>query len=129
MRLPKGRESTDPGQMQLENRSTVLRLLRIVGATFRRGVLRCAVADFGGRFLEKREIPLALDQPVEDVLRTLCAAVSDLINRFSSRGTIVGVGVSVPGPIDLEKGEIPRLTNLPGWNPIPILFSASTKRV
>jgi len=179
MRFPKGRESINPGQMQLENRSTVLRLLRlnenacrkdlaemsgltgatvtnlirdlvdvglisedknysgprsrnamalrfnyddflIVGATFRRGVLRCAVADFGGRFLEKREIPLALDQPVEDVLRTLRAAVSDLINRFSSRGTIVGLGVSVPGPIDLEKGEIPRLTNLPGWNAIPI---------
>ena len=179
MKLPKGREPINPSQMQLKNRSTLLKLLRlnenscrkdlaeasgltgatvtnlirdlvdigliiedknysglrsrnamalrfnyedflIVGASVRRGALWCAVADFGGRFLEKRKIPLALDQPVEDVLRNLRIVVSDLISRFSNRGTIVGLGVSVPGPIDLDKGEIPKLTNLPGWSAIPI---------
>lgn len=92
----------------------------VIGVSFKRGSLCYAVANLGGRFLETEDIPLRMDEPVSEVLQTLDRIIRDCIVKYETQGNIIGLGVSVPGPIDLEKGEIPRLTNLPGWNAIPI---------
>lgn len=92
----------------------------VLGAYFRRGGLSFGISDLSGRMIEKHEMDLQLNEPVEQVLEHLSNHIKDLISKYEHQGKIIGLGLAFPGPIDIEKGEIPLLTNLPGWKEVPI---------
>ncbi len=92
----------------------------VVGVSLRRGRLSYGVSDLSGKLLDKQSILLELDEKVDEILTTLWESVAEYINDPLYKGKIVGIGISVPGPINLEKGEISYLTNMPGWKAIPI---------
>ena len=92
----------------------------VIGVSLRRGRLSYGVSDLSGKLLDKQSILLELDEKVDKILSILWESVAGYINDPSYKGGIVGIGISVPGPINLEKGEISYLTNMPGWKAIPV---------
>lgn len=92
----------------------------VLGAYFRRGALSYGISDLSGQIIEKHEIGLKLNEPVEQVLENLSNHIKKLVGKYQDQGKIIGLGLAFPGPINIEKGEIPYLTNLPGWKEVPI---------
>lgn len=99
----------------------------VIGISVRRGQLAWAIADLSGHIIDSGSAGFALTESVDNVLKTIEGLISDYIADYSTKRHIVGIGISVPGPIDLEKGEISYLTNLPGWKAIPVRGYLETK--
>src|SRR5688500_14855743 len=76
-----------------------------------------AVSDFNGRILKQKT--LITEGEAQDFIDRLAAAINDLINTSYSRVKFAGVGVSVPGLIRRETGEVAVSPNL-GWRSLPI---------
>lgn len=92
----------------------------VIGAYFRRGGLSYGISDLSGEIIENHEVSLKLNEPAELILENLSKSIKKLIKKYASRGKIIGLGLAFPGPINMKKGEISYLTNLPGWKAIPI---------
>jgi len=67
---------------------------------------------------------------VDEGIRFILDMVDTLIKKSGvNRDKIIGIGMSVPGPVNYEKGLIYELPNLPKWRNIPIkdIFEQETK--
>jgi glucokinase len=91
-------------------------------ATFAIGVdlggtnLRVAAVEDSGRILESIDSLTEVSHGREDVVARLIDAVRILSRKFSSTHHFKGVGVGLPGIIDLEAGTLHSAANLPGWS-------------
>ncbi len=90
----------------------------VIGVTLRRGELTCVVSDLSGKLIEKNSLLLELDETVDKTLSCLEKIVNRYMCNAHYKGRILGMGVSVPGPLNLEKGEINFLINMPSWSEI-----------
>jgi len=77
--------------------------------------LRVAVIDESGQLLEKTSIAVSTLAHRDAVIDELCRSVRMLGERHSTRGTLAGVGVGVPGIVYVETGILRKSPNLPGW--------------
>ncbi|HET9181063.1 MAG TPA: ROK family protein [Candidatus Angelobacter sp.] len=77
--------------------------------------LRIAAIDTNGAQMEVISVPSHVDHGREEVITKLTAHVRTLIHKYSSAGRFLGLGIGVPGIIDLETGTIHSAANLPGW--------------
>jgi glucokinase len=50
------------------------------------------------------------------VVADIAAGIQRLIDRHLGSGTLAGIGVGSPGPINLIEGTLGRLPNFPGWD-------------
>ena len=91
-------------------------------ATFAIGVdlggtnLRVAAVEDSGRIMESIDSLTEVSHGREDVVARLIDAVRILSRKFSSTHHFKGVGVGLPGIIDLEAGTLHSAANLPGWS-------------
>jgi predicted NBD/HSP70 family sugar kinase len=76
-----------------------------------------AVSDFNGRILKQKNV-ITEGEPREFIDR-LASEIGRLIKTDYSRVKFAGVGVSVPGLIRRDTGEVAVSPNL-GWNGLPI---------
>ena len=89
--------------------------------------MRVAVVDDSGRLLETISKPTALAQGREHVVREISGSIRQLLPTFSPSHRCLGVGVGVPGIIDLERGTVDSAANLPGWNDYPVRQELETQ--
>src|SRR5262249_47784837 len=82
--------------------------------------LRVAAVEQSGISLEVLETPTAADRGRDHVLSQIADRVQRLIDKYVSRYGLLGVGVGVPGIIDLEAGIVRSAANLPGWADFPV---------
>jgi len=82
--------------------------------------LRIAAVDEHGRLLDKGTTDTNVARGRDLVITEMSEAISSLVAKLKDSGTIVGVGVGVPGIIDLETGMSRESPNLPGWNDYPV---------
>jgi len=81
--------------------------------------LRAAAIDGGGEMLEKTSITTDLSSGPEVVVVDIVEAIKKLkVNHASD--TLVGVGIGVPGFIDMKRGFIIGSNNLPGFDQFPV---------
>jgi predicted NBD/HSP70 family sugar kinase len=73
-----------------------------------------ATSDLAGRVLEQEEFPTAAD--VDTTIRNIIAGAQRLITK--NRGTTEGIGISLPGVVDPESGDlyVPHFN----WRNVPI---------
>lgn len=76
-----------------------------------------AISDFNGRILKQRNM-ITEGDPLDFVDR-LAEHIGKLVKAEYSRANFAGVGVSVPGLIRRETGEVAVSPNL-GWNDLPL---------
>lgn len=79
--------------------------------------LKAGAVSPRGRLLAWREEPVE-DQAPRSVAERMARVVRFL--REEASGRLRGVGVGVPGPIDVARGVVTSAPNLPGWRDVPI---------
>src|SRR2546423_10821641 len=82
--------------------------------------LRVAAVDTNGSIMEKVTTGTEVARPRDQVLDEMCNAISDLAARFSDANHLTGIGVGIPGIIDLHTGMLHESPNLPGWQDYPV---------
>jgi glucokinase len=82
--------------------------------------LRVAAVDTNGVIMEKVTTGTEVARPRDQVLDEMCNAISDLAARFSDANHLTGIGVGIPGIIDLHTGMLHESPNLPGWQDYPV---------
>jgi glucokinase len=81
--------------------------------------LRVAAISDEGRVLDKVSIPAVYTAGPEHVASDITNIISSIRSRIGASG-LRGVGIGVPGFIDIEKGIVVGSANLPGFEGFPV---------
>ncbi len=81
--------------------------------------VRVAAVDSAGRMFDRKSIPAVFDSGPEIVIAEICAMVNNLSSRWGTSG-LRGVGIGVPGFIDIDAGVVVGAANLPGFQGFPV---------
>jgi glucokinase len=82
--------------------------------------LRIAAVESTGKILAKITAGTEVVRGRDRVIDEMCNAVRALSLKFSSLGDLAGIGVGVPGIIDMRTGMLRESPNLPGWQDYPV---------
>jgi glucokinase len=82
--------------------------------------MRAAAVEDCGRLLEVVGAPTQLQRGREHVLGEIVNTIRRLSRKHAGSGRLLGVGVGVPGIIDLASGTVRAAANLPGWSDYPV---------
>ena len=82
--------------------------------------LRIALVDSDGKILDKVVLGAEVARGADQVVDEMCVAVRDLGAKHRSDGTLAGIGIGVPGIIDMQAGMVLQSPNLPGWHDYPV---------
>jgi len=81
--------------------------------------LRIAAVAPDGTFLERINLDTEVKEGRERVVADMCDAVAEIEQRLAG-AQMVGIGIGVPGIINLANGMIRQSPNLPGWSGFPV---------
>ncbi len=81
--------------------------------------LRIAAVDERGTLLEKTTTGTQVARGRDFVIGDMCEAIRATATKFSS-STMAGIGIGVPGIIDMDTGMLRESPNLPGWHDYPV---------
>lgn len=91
----------------------------VIGVDFGHTHLRVAVGNLAHQVLAEESEPLDVDASSADGFGRAEQLVNRLIETTGiSPGKVIGVGLGVPGPIDVESGTLGSTSILPGWTGI-----------
>lgn len=81
--------------------------------------LRIAAVNDQGKLLEKvtlgTQVALGRDRVVND----MCTAIRQVAGKHRDSGRLLGIGIGVPGIIDMKTGMVHESPNLPDWADYP----------
>ncbi|MBD0841851.1 ROK family protein [Streptomyces sp. TRM68416] len=102
---------------------TALRLVpeagHAVGVHLDRDALRAVLVDLTGAVVAERAAPLDLGAGQAAVVDSVVREVTALVGA-GAVGTLLGVGVGLPGPLDHTRGVLHRVTGFPEWDGFPL---------
>lgn len=113
--VPSGAESTKgrPAGSFAFNKTAGQLLVADIGATG----MRVGVCDLTGAILHEVEITIAVTEGPTAVLGLVKKEFSSLLERAGAgRETVLGVGISVPGPVDTATGQVVHPPIMTGWD-------------
>ncbi|MGP3985125.1 ROK family transcriptional regulator [Streptomyces sp. KR80] len=87
----------------------------VVGVDFGHTHLRVAVGNLAHQVLAEEAEPLDVDASAAQGFDRAEALVNRLIATTGGATKVIGVGLGVPGPIDVETGALGSSAILPGW--------------
>lgn len=102
---------------------------RFIGCDLGGTNLRAAIVDVeSGEALFQSSIPTLAREGYDPVMRRMAGLILQLIQAAGmEKEDIGGIGIGVPGVLDLEKGETLFLPNLPGtWVHVPLRDTIAT---
>ena len=82
--------------------------------------LRVAAVDEQGRLMEKVTFGTKTIVGRDQVLNDMCNAIRQTSAKYQRNGALLGVGIGVPGIIDIQSGMMRESPNLPGWADYPV---------
>ncbi len=83
--------------------------------------LRIAAVDENGKIIEKITTGTEVSRGRDTVIFDMCTAVQELATKFrSGEGHLAGIGIGVPGIIEMQSGMLRQSPNLPGWEDYPV---------
>jgi glucokinase len=82
--------------------------------------LRAAAVDSEGKLLEKLTTGTMVVRGRDRVIDEMCDDIRKLVSEFASHGALAGIGIGVPGIIDIRTGFLRESPNLPGWANYPV---------
>lgn len=82
--------------------------------------MRVAAVEDCGKQLEAVRAPTELPRGRDHVVNEISEVIRRLARKHAGTHRLVGVGMGVPGIIDLESGTVHSAANLPGWSDYPV---------
>jgi len=82
--------------------------------------LRIAAVDGDGKLLEKVTSGTEVQRGRDFVIGEMCSAIESLVAKHRGLGRLTGIGIGVPGFIDMDTGTVMRSPNLPDWLNFPV---------
>lgn len=82
--------------------------------------LRIAAVDDQAHLLEKVTLGTKVALGRDHVIDEMCAAIQHLSEKYQKNLNLRGVGIGVPGIIDMQTGMLRESPNLPGWSDYPV---------
>ena len=82
--------------------------------------LRIAAVDGDGKLLEKLTLGAEVKRGRDFVIDEMCKAIQTLTTKYHGTGELVGIGIGVPGFIDMAAGMVMESPNLPDWKSFPV---------
>lgn len=82
--------------------------------------MRIAAIEESGRQIETICTSTQVQRGRDLVIAEMCRAIQELAGKFHGMYAFTGVGVGVPGIIDMESGTVWAAPNLPGWTDYPV---------
>jgi glucokinase len=82
--------------------------------------MRIAAVEESGRQIETICTSTQVKRGRDHVIAEMCGAIRELAGKFTSSHQFAGVGVGVPGIIDMETGTVCAAPNLPDWSDYPV---------
>jgi glucokinase len=89
--------------------------------------LRIAAVGPQGNLLEKITLGTAVTLGRDRVVRDMCDAVERVKAEYRGRGSLLGIGIGVPGILDMNKGMVHESPNLPDWTNYPVRNEIETR--
>jgi glucokinase len=81
--------------------------------------LRIAAVDDQGALVEKVTLGTNRSLGREYAISTMCDAVRQLVAKYRDSAPLLGIGIGVPGIIDMQTGVVREAENLSGWKDYP----------
>src|SRR5207249_8401409 len=82
--------------------------------------LRIAAVEQSGQLLEKVSLGTRTSLGRDYVINEMCDAIRRLASHYETSGKLLGIGIGVPGIIDIQTGYLRESPNLPGWSETPV---------
>ncbi len=82
--------------------------------------LRIAAVDSDGKLLEKLTTGTEVQRGRDFVIGEMCDAIQSLSVKYRDSSQLAGIGIGVPGFIDMDTGTVMRSPNLPDWLNFPV---------
>jgi len=82
--------------------------------------LRIAAVEEDGTQLEGVSVLTEIRRGREKVVEGIIESARFLTNKYSSSHKFLGLGIGIPGIIDLQSGTVHSASNLPDWNGYPV---------
>ncbi len=82
--------------------------------------LRVAVVDAQGHMLDKVTTSTKALRTTDKIVGAMVENIRALAEKHRDAGSLVGVGIGIPGIIDLRTGVLRESPNLPGWHDYPV---------
>jgi len=82
--------------------------------------LRISAVDENGTLLEKTTLGTEVSKGRDFVIGEMTDAIRNLRDKLRSTGELRGIGIGVPGIIDMDTGMMRESPNLPGWSEFPV---------
>jgi glucokinase len=77
--------------------------------------LRVAAVNENGGLFDHLNLETQVEKGREDVVNRLTGGILELVKRWKDRYQLAGIGVGVPGIINMKEGILVASPNLPGW--------------
>lgn len=82
--------------------------------------IRTALFDFSMEMIVTVEIDFA-DLDVDEIIRLMIGQINKMITDYRlTHNECLGIGITVPGQTDPERGTVKKLTNMPLWNGVSL---------
>jgi glucokinase len=82
--------------------------------------LRIAAVDEQGKLVEKVTLGTKVSLGRDHVIGDMCDAIQRMAEKFKDSAPLLGIGIGVPGIIDIQTGLLRESPNLPGWANYPV---------
>jgi glucokinase len=82
--------------------------------------LRIAAVDDQGTLVEKVTLGTKVSLGRDHVIDDMCDAIQRMAAKFKDTAPLLGIGIGIPGFIDMETGLLRESPNLPGWAEYPV---------
>ena len=82
--------------------------------------LRIAAVDGNGKVLEKTTTSTQVVRGRTLVMDEMCVAIQQTVTKFRAGGEMAGIGIGVPGIIEMQTGTVRESPNLQDWRDYPV---------
>ncbi|MGA7687410.1 MAG: ROK family protein [Terriglobales bacterium] len=82
--------------------------------------LRIAAVDDQGTLVEKVTLGTKVSLGREHVVGDMCKAIEQMLDKYRTSAALMGIGIGVPGIIDIKTGMVIESPNLPDWTDYPV---------
>ena len=82
--------------------------------------LRIAAVDDQGTLIEKVTLGTKVSLGRDHVIDDMSDAIQHVLEKYENSSKLLGIGIGVPGIIDMQTGLLRESPNLPGWANYPV---------